>query len=88
MLPLPLLLLSLVSLATADSECTVTAADGYYDLTPLKAAKDYQVQANKRTFYLNVCRPVVDAVWNVKDVPDASKVGARFRADHGDFSMG
>jgi hypothetical protein len=87
-LPLPLLLLALPALALADDACKITADGSYYDLSPLIAKKDYQVKVGERNFLLNVCRSVVDPVWHVHDAPDESKIGGKFRWDHGDFSIG
>lgn len=70
--------------------CTVALEDGtLYDLSPLSSAKaDYEVDIGNRTgtWKLNVCRAVVDELWNVDD---AGEVGGFIRReDHGDFSLG
>uniref|UniRef100_A0A0W0FGG8 Autophagy-related protein 27 n=1 Tax=Moniliophthora roreri TaxID=221103 RepID=A0A0W0FGG8_MONRR len=84
------LLLSAHSILAAPSEekpCTIHSDDGkYYDLNPLKASKDYQVQTpGGKEFYLNICRGVATEAWGLDD---AAEVGGFIRRDHGDFSVG
>ncbi|EEB98557.1 hypothetical protein MPER_01912, partial [Moniliophthora perniciosa FA553] len=70
-----------------ENRCTIHSDDGkYYDLNPLKASKDYQVQTpGGKDFYLNVCRGVATEAWGLGD---AAEVGGFIRRDHGDFSVG
>lgn len=44
------------------------------------------IRGSSREYKLNVCGPVKSDLWNVKADPD--KVGAVFRGDAGDLSMG
>lgn len=73
-----------------DKDCTITLDDGtHYDLSPLSSAKaDYEADTGNvtGTWKLNVCRAVIDELWNVED---AGEVGGFIRReDHGDFSIG
>jgi len=83
-----LLLSTLVTLVAAQDTCIVTTDNGHYDLTPLTASDDYTVEADGRTYYLNVCRAVSGELWNPKGVDNPQTVGARYRGEHGDYSMG
>lgn len=75
-------------MAFAQNPCIITTGRGHYDLTSLTAKKDYKVEADGRTYYLNVCHAVTGELWNLKGIDDAQHVGARYRGEHGDYSMG
>lgn len=74
-------------MASSDSPCTLTLADGtHYDLSSLSSAsQDYTAKVGEREFKLNVCRAVVSELWKV-DEPD--KVGGSVGRQDGDFSIG
>jgi len=67
--------------------CTAESANGrYYDLTSLRAKKDYEVLGDTgRKFFINPCGSVVSETWNL-DKPE--QVAGYFRGDHSDFSIG
>ncbi|KDQ15563.1 hypothetical protein BOTBODRAFT_31456 [Botryobasidium botryosum FD-172 SS1] len=68
--------------------CTAEFASGsrYYDLTSLRAKKDYEVTGETgRKFYINACGSVMSETWNL-DKPE--QVAGFFRGDHSDFSIG
>lgn len=83
-----LLALVLASFAVAQSTCIITTDNGHYDLTSLTAKDDYTVDADGRTYYLNVCRSVISELWNPKLIDNRELVGAKYRGEHGDYSMG
>ncbi|KAL1741173.1 mannose-6-phosphate receptor binding domain-containing protein [Schizophyllum fasciatum] len=98
LLPTFLLALSTVALAAEPKikPCTAydAANDAFYNLSPLKAARDYAFRdeaSDSGTEYLiNICRPVDTETWHVDgaDAIDIGDVGAFVRRDRGDFSMG
>lgn len=76
-----------------DKPCTLTLEDGtHFDLNPLSSAKqDYVANSgNNDTIYkLNVCRSVVDELWNIDDPDKVGGVVKRKGGEHhGDFSLG
>jgi len=83
-----LLFLMLSVLAIAQNTCIISTDSGHYDLTSLTAKQDYKVEADGRTYYLNVCRGIVEELWNPKGVNNSLLVGAKYRGEHGDYSMG
>ncbi|KIY73867.1 mannose 6-phosphate receptor domain-containing protein [Cylindrobasidium torrendii FP15055 ss-10] len=91
MLKLLSLLLALPLIPTTlakDSACTLRNGDGYFDLNPLSASKDYSIPSDTKDgnpIYLNVCRGVTSETWNL-DEP--KNVGGFVRKAHGDFSLG
>ncbi|CAE7112007.1 unnamed protein product [Rhizoctonia solani] len=78
------------SVSAADiAPCTGEDEAGYYDLSPLKANKDYTFTSESgRKFSLNVCQGVKSELWNPQHVDKTETIGGYVRADHGDFSIG
>ncbi|KIJ13803.1 hypothetical protein PAXINDRAFT_170120 [Paxillus involutus ATCC 200175] len=84
-----LLLLLSTSAFAADKPCTLHDGDKYYDLSALKASKDYQFQTDGgHTFYLNVCRGVTTDPWNTGVDEKEGNIAGLVRRDHGDFAIG
>ncbi|KAJ3985587.1 mannose-6-phosphate receptor binding domain-containing protein [Lentinula detonsa] len=78
------------SAATADEkECTVHSNDGtYYDLSPLRASKDYEFKTEQgHKIVMNVCKAVSYESWG-SDIPNTSKVGGIIEKQRGSFSIG
>lgn len=86
-----LLLSCCILTCAADSSerpCTVHNGDVFYDLSHLKASKDYQFKtSNGYDFILNVCKSVAHESWNL-DVPNPADVAGFIRRPRGDFSIG
>ncbi|PSS29738.1 hypothetical protein PHLCEN_2v2886 [Hermanssonia centrifuga] len=88
--PFMLLALCLLTSKTRaeDDPCTVRDGDRFYDLSPLKAKKDYVFRSPEgQEYMINVCSPVTTETWAMK-VDDPDNVGGFTRGEHGDFSLG
>ncbi|KAJ3821292.1 mannose-6-phosphate receptor binding domain-containing protein [Lentinula raphanica] len=74
---------------SAEKECTIHGNDGkYYDLTPLRASKDYEFQTEQgHKIVMNVCKSVTYESWG-SDIPNPSKVGGVIEKQRGSFSIG
>ncbi|KIK94506.1 hypothetical protein PAXRUDRAFT_827915 [Paxillus rubicundulus Ve08.2h10] len=84
-----LLLLLSASAFAADKPCTLHDGDKFYDLSALKASKDYQFRTDGgHTFYLNVCRAVTTDPWNTGVDEKEGDIAGLVRRDHGDFAIG
>ncbi|KAF9237058.1 mannose-6-phosphate receptor binding domain-containing protein [Melanogaster broomeanus] len=82
------LLLLVTSAFAAEKPCTLHDGDKYYDLNPLKANKDYELEAGGHMFYLNVCRGVATDPWNTHVDEKDGDIAGLVRRDHGDFAIG
>ncbi|KAF9067193.1 hypothetical protein BDP27DRAFT_1267588 [Rhodocollybia butyracea] len=72
---------------TAEKECTIRADGKYYDLSPLSAAKDYEITTDKGyKIIMNVCKSINYETWGLN--VDLNSVGGVILKDHGHFSMG
>lgn len=91
-----LLLLALLAACVAsqkiDKPCTAhdVLNDAFYNLSPLKAARDYTFRDSDTEYVVNICRSVASETWHVEggDAVDIGDVGAFVRRDRGDYSMG
>ncbi|QRV94644.1 autophagy-related protein 27 [Ceratobasidium sp. AG-Ba] len=84
-----LLFFSKIVLGADKQPCTGEDDNGYYDLSPLRSNKDYEVPSDSgRTFKLNVCQKVKSELWNPQHVEKEDQIGGFVRAAHGDFSIG
>ncbi|KIM64114.1 hypothetical protein SCLCIDRAFT_1213514 [Scleroderma citrinum Foug A] len=88
-----LLLATLLTLAISayadDQPCTLHHGGNFYDLSPLKARKDYELDIEGgRKFYLNVCRGITTDPWNAGVSEGDGDIAGLIRRDHGDFAIG
>ncbi|KAG9309117.1 mannose-6-phosphate receptor binding domain-containing protein [Chiua virens] len=85
-----LVLLLSSSVLAQKKPCTVHDSDNnYYDLSPLKASKDYEFQTDGgHTVYLNICGRVRTEPWNTGLDVSQVDVAGLVRRDHGDFAIG
>ncbi|PPQ77560.1 hypothetical protein CVT25_011420 [Psilocybe cyanescens] len=85
------LLFFLVSTVLAeDKPCTLHDNGKYYDLNPLKARDDYELQTpSGENIRINVCQNVKTEVRGIKDDSiNEGDVAAFIRRGHGDFILG
>ncbi|RDB15728.1 hypothetical protein Hypma_003964 [Hypsizygus marmoreus] len=86
--PALLVLGALGCLAVDEKPCALHNDGKYYDLSPLKASKDYEFQTpGGHLFVINVCKRPVRETFGLKDANNA-EIGGFVRRDHGDFSIG
>jgi cation-dependent mannose-6-phosphate receptor len=80
------LLSQLLAANADDNACRLRQGSDTFDLTPLKADKDYEIPYGvNRKILLNVCRNAVSETWGLQD---SKTIAGFFRADHSDFSIG
>ncbi|KAJ4479927.1 mannose-6-phosphate receptor binding domain-containing protein [Lentinula aciculospora] len=74
---------------TTEKGCTAHSDDGnYYDLSPLRASKDYEFKTEQgHKIVMNVCKAVSYESWG-SDIPNTSKVGGIIEKQRGSFSIG
>ncbi|KAF9562278.1 mannose 6-phosphate receptor domain-containing protein [Agrocybe pediades] len=88
-LSLFLSLLSVSRVAADEKPCTTHDNGKYYDLSPLQASKDYEIETHTdRTIILNVCQSIRTEIFGSGDGVEPGDVGGAVRGAHGYFSLG
>jgi len=84
------LFLAFGSVLATEKPCTVhDSANNYYDLNPLRASKDYEIQTDGgHAVYLNLCGGIHTESWHTGIDESHVDIAGVVRRDHGDFAIG